>query len=395
MTAILGVFLDAWDEVRVHRARVVLSLIGIVLAVFAMTSTTAAGMIFKQIVQEQAERFGGRDATITVRVYSGGSATLPEGAVQSFYDSIVRRYGVKYNSEVVNTQQEFRLHGVSVYASIYGVDADYGLIHRFIPESGRWLAPADAARLAPSVVVNEKLLTDLGLDPTRPTPYTLDLPEPAAKRVVVVGVTRRDEWTSSLWVLNDDLKDVAAGADLNQAALELWLPPAAVDQLTAEIKRLIRSSGFEGDVQPPMNTGLDKVLLGIQVLIFALSLFALFLGALGVLNVGVVTVRQRIREIGVRRALGASSRRIFAAVMLESVLATALAGLLGIALAIALVNNFPYEILPRELSVTEDVPFPVGAAVQAFVTATVIGALVGLVPATVAVRSRVIDAIRY
>jgi putative ABC transport system permease protein len=144
-----------------------------------------------------------------------------------------------------------------------------------------------------------------------------------------------------------------------------------------------------------MNTGLDKVLLGIQVLIFALSLFALFLGALGVLNVGVVTVRQRIREIGVRRALGASSRRIFAAVMLESVLATALAGLLGIALAIALVNNFPYEILPRELSVTEDVPFPVGAAVQAFVTATVIGALVGLVPATVAVRSRVIDAIRY
>jgi putative ABC transport system permease protein len=99
VTAILGVFLDAWDEVRVHRARVVLSLIGIVLAVFAMTSTTAAGMIFKQIVQEQAERFGGRDATITVRVYSGGSATLPEGAVQSFYDSIVRRYGVKYNSE--------------------------------------------------------------------------------------------------------------------------------------------------------------------------------------------------------------------------------------------------------------------------------------------------------
>jgi putative ABC transport system permease protein len=126
-----------------------------------------------------------------------------------------------------------------------------------------------------------------------------------------------------------------------------------------------------------------------------ISLFALGLGALGVLNVGIVTVRQRVREIGVRRALGASSGRVFAAVMLESVCATALAGALGVAAAVAVVVNLPLELVYGELGISEVPPFPVSAAVEAFVAATAVGALVGLVPATMAVRARVIDAIRY
>ena len=56
------------------------------------------------------------------------------------------------------------------------------------------------------------------------------------------------------------------------------------------------------------------------------GIVVLILGGLGVLNIGLVTVRQRIREIGVRRSFGATSGRIFSAVMLESVCATALAG---------------------------------------------------------------------
>lgn len=113
------------------------------------------------------------------------------------------------------------------------------------------------------------------------------------------------------------------------------------------------------------------------------------------LNVGIVTVRQRIREIGVRRALGASSTRVFAAVMLESVCATALAGVVGIALAVAVVVNLPLDLLLGDLGITDVPGFPFSAALEAFVATTVVGALAGLVPATIAVRAKVIDAIRY
>lgn len=108
-----------------------------------------------------------------------------------------------------------------------------------------------------------------------------------------------------------------------------------------------------------------------------------------------MTVRQRIREIGVRRALGASSGRVFAAVVLESVCAMAVAGLVGVGLAVALVVNLPLEQLLREADITDVPPFPVSAAVEAFAAAVAVGALAGLVPATIAVRSKVIDAIRY
>ncbi|MDQ3475637.1 MAG: FtsX-like permease family protein, partial [Actinomycetota bacterium] len=125
-----------------------------------------------------------------------------------------------------------------------------------------------------------------------------------------------------------------------------------------------------------------------------ISYFALLLGGVGVLNVGLVVVRQRIREIGVRRSFGATSGRVFITILLESVCATAVAGALAIGCAVALVLNLPYEQI---LSVPiEDLPpFPLQAAVEGFLAATAVGALAGIVPAIVAVRARVIDAIRY
>ena len=394
MTNFFGSFLDAWDEVQVHRARVVLSLVGIVLAVFAMTSVTAAGMIFREIMQQSFERYTGRDTTISVNA-TGRESQPSADVIDGFYESVERRYGVKYASV---TQQGFQIEvtsrNMAVPVSVTAVDPDFAVIHRMTPASGRWLRAGDATRMAPSVVVNQKMLEELGHTETQ-APFAMELGTQPEQRVVVVGVMAQDEWMSTMWVLNDDLNLLVPDTSNSQKMLELWVPPERATQMAAEIQVLGEQQNLDVYATPQSDQGVGSVLTGLQILIFAISLFALFLGALGVLNVGVVTVRQRVREIGIRRALGASTGRIFAAVMLESVLATALAGLVGIALAVALVNAFPYSILPQELQVTEAVPFPVAAAVQAFIITTIIGALVGLVPATIAVRSKVIDAIRY
>jgi ABC-type antimicrobial peptide transport system permease subunit len=115
-----------------------------------------------------------------------------------------------------------------------------------------------------------------------------------------------------------------------------------------------------------------------------------------VLNIGLVTVRQRIREIGVRRSFGATSARIFSAVMLESVCATAAAGVVAVGASIVLVRNFPFEQWLGDGVPLADTPgFPVAAAVEGLVAATAVGALAGLLPAIIAVRAKVIDAIRY
>ncbi|NEC92874.1 ABC transporter permease, partial [Streptomyces sp. SID12501] len=121
---------------------------------------------------------------------------------------------------------------------------------------------------------------------------------------------------------------------------------------------------------------------------------ALLLGGLGLVNIALVTVRHRIREIGIRRSFGATSGRIFFGVLMESVVATLVAGLVGIVLAVAIIKNVPVDVLFGG-GIQDRPPFPVSAALIGLACATGVGALAGLIPATVAMRVKVIDAIRY
>lgn len=71
MTGLLGALAEAWGQVRVRRVRFVLSLLGVFVAVFAMTSATAVGRMGQQMVNEAFEAAGGRSATIEVNVTAG------------------------------------------------------------------------------------------------------------------------------------------------------------------------------------------------------------------------------------------------------------------------------------------------------------------------------------
>jgi putative ABC transport system permease protein len=181
------------------------------------------------------------------------------------------------------------------------------------------------------------------------------------------------------------------------ATLELWVPPDQADAVMAAVMHDLGAAlgGLQVDAYRQDAQGLEETLDVLRLAIRGAGIVVLILGGLGVLNIGLVTVRHRIREIGVRRSFGATSGRIFAAVMLESVCATALAGVAAVAASIVLVRNLPLERWLNEGVPLADVPpFPVAAAVEGLIAATAVGALAGLLPAIIAVRARVIDAIR-
>ena len=142
------------------------------------------------------------------------------------------------------------------------------------------------------------------------------------------------------------------------------------------------------------NPDFEQSFLMMQLITSAISSIVLLLGGLSLVNIQLVAMRQRIREIGVRRSFGASGSRIFASVMMESVVATAVAGVLGIALAVALVRS-PLIMDTLFFGLQDVPPFPFSAALIGLIAAVLTGALAGLVPAIVATRVRVIDAIRY
>ncbi|HVM29037.1 MAG TPA: FtsX-like permease family protein [Mycobacteriales bacterium] len=393
MTPVVGAVLEAWGEVRVHRARVVLSLVGVVLAVFAMTIITAAGAIAQQVVLESGERSSGRSTTLNVYAY-GQDGFADPARITAAYADLVDRFGVEYSSTVMQTGLQAGAPETGEYLDVMMVETDYGVIHRIDPFAGRWLTDQDRDRLAPAAVVNRTLLERTGMAGRLP-PFALPLGTTGTS-VTVVGVVDRNPYSGQAYVLAETAERLGALVQPGGVpGLELWVPPDLADRIIAEVPAVLAAQGLQGEASPTSDPGLPGLISKGRWAVRGLSLFALALGTIGVLNVGIVTVRQRIREIGVRRALGASSGRVFAAVVLESVCATALAGLVGVAAAVALVVNLPLESLLREADITDVPAFPFSAAFEAFVAAVAVGALAGLVPATIAVRSKVIDAIRY
>ena len=136
---------------------------------------------------------------------------------------------------------------------------------------------------------------------------------------------------------------------------------------------------------------------GIDILVWLVGMGTLLAGVIGVSNIMMVTVKERTREIGVRRAIGAKPFDIISQVMSESLVLTAVAGLLGLSAGV-----FLLDLADRILSAQpagSDVPLEhPGVDIQTAVAATVVlllsGLLAGLIPAWRAMQIKAIDAIR-
>jgi putative ABC transport system permease protein len=403
MTGLLGTLAEAWGEVRVHKARVVLSLVGVFLAVLAMTTVTALGQIVAQVQQEQAEASGGRTATIAVQAYDPMTGSLPQEEWDAGVQALVARYGMPEEAVATTAygQALYRLPGGTQAVDTIRVSPSYGPLHRIEPVQGRWFRTGDRQSLSPALVVNEDFLGLLGVADLSSHP-TVVIGGPQPVLATVVGVARWNSGYPTVYRIDSSAGDGAAATGSagywSPPSLELWVPSDQADDVTAAVQtdlgQLLPGADVMANRQDPEN--LEDTIAQLRLAVRAAGLVVLALGGLGVLNIGLVTVRQRIREIGVRRSFGATSARVFSAVVLESVVATALAGLAAVALSVAIVRNLPLEDwLGGGIPLADAPGFPVSAAIEGLVAATAVGALAGLVPALIAVRVKVIDAIRF
>ena len=403
MTGLLGTLAEAWDEVRVHKSRVVLSLVGVFLAVFAMTTVSALGQLIAQVQQEQGERSGGRSATIAVNSYDRMTGMPPDAAEwDAAVADLVARYEISTAANIAFEQGLFRLPGGTQAIQVQRVSPSYGALHRIEPIEGRWLREGDRESFSPALVVNEAFLAAVGAPDLSARP-TVVIGGPAPVRATIVGVVRAGYGDEKLAYRVDRSTGPWDTTTVDPmmwgpTALELWVPDEQADQVMETVRHDLGLAlpGVQVDTYRQDAQGLDEVLALLRLAVRGAGGIVLLLGGLGVLNIGLVTVRQRIREIGVRRSFGATSGRIFGAVMLESVCATALAGLAAVGASIVLVRNLPLERLLNNGIPLADTPgFPVSSAVEGLVAATLVGALAGLLPAIIAVRAKVIDAIRF
>ena len=348
----------------------------------------------------------------------GGSTTSAATAakISSAMNSFVERYEVKSWATTYTSNVRFSFPDGARSVPTQTVSLSYGLLHHKTVSQGRWFTAQDEDDLSPSMVVTQGFLDALGIQQLT-EPVTITSFSPVQTSFTIVGVLEAED-LSLMGCSGDPERD--AGLPCTQPVtafalntpyehwlpkdaarpaptLEIWAGQDGAKEVASLAKKDLDARFGQGSTQAEDNLqggGFSSSANTFTQVVTAAGVFVMLLGALSLVNISLVTVRQRIHEIGVRRSFGATSRRIFFSIMLESVVATVVAGVVGIGIAIVGMRLAPLETILR-LPVPTRPPFPMSAALIGLAAATGVGALAGAVPALVAVRIRPIDAIRY
>lgn len=402
MNGVVGALIEAWQELRIHKLRVLLSLIGVAVAVAAMTGVSALVTSADQVQREMMERMGGREGSLTIYLNddSDGDPLEASRAVSERFAEFVERNEIRYASRNTWAQATLIARDYPVGTELMVVDQPYGAMRRVSTIEGEWFGTNADDRPAPPIVVNEAFLRVTGMA-GEPVPFTaqIELGEEQVRNTVVVSGVVPDEWELDgprAYMLNSGFLAIldrtgAAAIDAGAPELEMWVGA----DLVAEAERAALASLTGAEVMIQDHSWIEESSKIMGIVGYTITGLVLGLAALNLLTISMVTLRQRIREIGIRRAFGASSTRVFFAVLMESVVATLLAGVLGVLTAAALFDKLPIDEWLAGMPLQDPIAFPADAAVLGITVAALVGALAGLVPALVAVRIRPIDAIRF
>jgi putative ABC transport system permease protein len=168
----------------------------------------------------------------------------------------------------------------------------------------------------------------------------------------------------------------------------------ALDQVEAVLRRqrkvrIDEESNFDLNTADQFIEQFDSITAAVGLIAIAISGVGLLVGGIGVMNIMLVSVTERTREIGVRKAIGARRKDIVVQFLFEAMTLTSLGGIIGIVLSVvvSLVLGFLLPNLPAKI--------PVWAVTAGLVVSTVVGLVFGVWPARVASRLDPIEALRY
>jgi putative ABC transport system permease protein len=407
------VFKLAFGELYSNKGRTVLTALGIAVGVMAVSLILSSGVIAQQYISSYLTKSIGKTTTITINANFNSRADTAKitSADYKYFELIKNQYPVEsstplstYAASVVNTFEEnvnqvVKGAGVN-YPQIAGNKNLQNIEGRFFNQSEydtgenvvvitRQYAKEIRGKnslLNEKIKIGKDLFTVIG-------EFEGESSLTAADKDVIMPLT-------SLWKLKSD-KEQTINQILYSVKTEDQIDTAStqiLDNINAH-----RASDFSGDNARKLSTASSKsavetisgVITGFQLFLSMVAIISLLVGGIGVLNVMLMAVTQRIKEIGIRKAFGAKNKDILILFLSESVTLTALSGLFGALLAqyltflgVLLVNNFVHDAgLVYNYSWM--------SVYVAFILSAIIGVLFGLYPAFKAGKLSVVDALRY
>jgi len=402
MAYLIFIVKTALEDFKRNKVRTLLTSLGILIGVASVVLLTALGLGLKKFISQQFESLGTNLLIVFPGKILGESGGFRPGGGAlggaEFDERDVKRLeridNAEYVVPVFTKTVEVSWGSQSEFGDLFATSADMFVIRNLEAEEGVLFRNTDVAKRSKIVVIGPKISEKLFSSNSDAIGKNIKIESQSFK---IVGITKSKgggglggpDFDSFIYMPYS----AAISFNPSKTFFSLYVKAPneeSIEPLKLAVERTLVKRYDEGDFSVVEQTeildavtSIFAVLNNVLVLIGAISLVV---GGIGIMNIMYVSVVERIKEIGIRRAIGATKRDILVQFLTESVLLSLIGGIGGIlvsAVIVLLINRF----FPAVISAT--------SVLVAFGVSSLVGIVFGVFPARKAANMSPIEAIRY
>lgn len=388
----------AVDALLANKVKAALTMIGVTIGTTCIVLVVTVSMIGKNYVMAQIEAVG---SDLVYAYFPGNQVNRSTADELSLADLAAAR-SLPHVVEVAGTHDignnNVTINGVVKPVTLVGVTGGFQKIRNLVIVQGRFFDELDMQSSSKACLITQDLAREYNQDMVGQTIRLDDL------RFTVIGVFRervatfgQSEISQESVLVPFTLLKYYQGIDYVRTLYAQADTHDNVALVTAELRVLLQSRHRQGAAYTVQNlAGILEAARQISVALTGTLLLVgcivLLISGVGIMNIMLVTVTERTREIGLRKALGADRREILFQFLIEALLISGIGAVLGILIAVS-VRIVAEPLIPSEYNV--HIPISMAAIVVAFFVSCSTGILFGYLPANRASKMQPTEALRY
>lgn len=397
-------FLMAWASLIANKLRSLLTMLGIIIGVAAVIALVSIGNGVKQDIEDSISSLGSNLLVVLPGAPRTPGARPSQGSMKSLkisdYEAIAKLEGVKAASPMTNGSYVVIYQNKNWTTSVAGVNSNFQDVNNWTMTSGRFFSDKNVQNRERVAVVGQTVVKNLFADE-----------DPVGKEIRVknipfrvIGVlkskgngTMGNDQDDTVLIPYTTSMERVEGIDYLRRVYVVAKDDEGIDRLQADIENLLRVRHNIKDTNlddfniqnmksimetVAQTTGTFTLFLG------AVAAISLVVGGIGIMNIMLVSVTERTREIGVRKALGATYSVIVTQFLIEAVVISLIGGFIGIAFGIG-----ASKVIGMVSGMSTVVSVP--TIIMSFAFSMAIGLIFGIYPARKAAKLNPIDALHY